>query len=181
MPRARTRCAVAEGTALFAADGGTIDPRGRIQRGAISQAKGGALVYDDDPLTIEYRRDASVHYETPAGSATYAEDEIRTGAVVEKGRSSKLWLILFTVALGLLVSTKWYGVMGFGVSFIVLIWVAASGLYFKNKLRPALWGNPAGLPSRRGARDDLAGERDGLRARLATRSGAPFTRPRRNP
>ena len=134
-----------EGTALFAADGGTIDPRGRIQRGAISQAKGGALVYDDDPLTIEYRRDASVHYETPAGSATYAEDEIRTGAVVEKGRSSKLWLILFTVALGLLVSTKWYGVMGFGVSFIVLIWVAASGLYFKNKLRPALWGNPGGF------------------------------------
>ena len=129
-----------EGTALFAADGGTIDARGRIQRGAVSQAKGGALIYDDDPLTIEYRRDASVQYETPAGNATYAEDEIRTGADVEKGRSSNLWLILFTVALGLLVSTKWYGVMGFGVSFLVLIWVAASGLYFKKNLLPTLWG-----------------------------------------
>jgi Gpi18-like mannosyltransferase len=136
-----------DGSALFAADGGTIDERGKIQRGAISQAKGGALVYDDDPLRIEYRRDASVSYETPDGSARYAADEIHADAPasVESGRSSKLWLVLFTVALGLLVSSKWYGVMGFGVSFVILISIAASGLYFRNKLRPALWGNPRGF------------------------------------
>ncbi len=131
------------GTAVFAADGGTIDARGRIQRGAMSQAKGGALVYRDDPLTIEYRRDGSVSYETPVGEAIYADDEIRAGGAVERGRSSKLWLILFTVALGLLVSTKWYGVMGFGVSFVVLILVWLQR--YLAPLRPTLWGNPRGF------------------------------------
>ncbi|HEY6325029.1 MAG TPA: phospholipid carrier-dependent glycosyltransferase [Candidatus Cybelea sp.] len=137
----------AGGNALFAADGGTIDERGKITRGAISQAKGGALIYDDDPLRIEYRRDASVSYETPEGRARYAGDQIQADAPasVENGRSSKLWLVLFTVALGLLVSSKWYGVMGFGVSFVILIGIAASGLYFRDKLRPALWGNPRGF------------------------------------
>jgi len=132
-------------TVVYAADGGTIDSRGKIARGALSQARSGSLVYDDDPLTIEYRRDASVAYQTPDGSATYAEDEIRADAVpsVEKGRSSKLWLVLFTVALGLLVSSKWYGVMGFGVSFVVLtlVWLQR---YLFNRT-PALWGNPRGF------------------------------------
>jgi Gpi18-like mannosyltransferase len=131
------------GTAVFAADGGTIDERGKIQRGAISQAKGGALVYEDEPLTIKYSRDASVTYATPAGDARYAEDEIRAGDAVEKGRSSKLWLFLFTGSLGLLVSSKWYGVMGFGVSFVVLIFVWLQR-YFA-QLRPTLWGNPRGF------------------------------------
>ncbi|MGC1381763.1 MAG: phospholipid carrier-dependent glycosyltransferase [Candidatus Baltobacteraceae bacterium] len=132
------------GTNLFAVDGGTIDSRGKITRGAISQGKGGALVYDDEPLTIEYRRDASVEYATPAGAVTYANDEVRTGdsGVVEKGRSSKLWLILFTVALGLLVSSKWYGVMGFGVSFILLFFIWLQRYIFR---RPTLWGNPRGF------------------------------------
>ncbi|MGA7354829.1 MAG: phospholipid carrier-dependent glycosyltransferase, partial [Candidatus Cybelea sp.] len=134
-----------DGTGVFAADGGTIDARGKIQRGAISQAKGSALVYSDDPLTIEYRRDASVLYETPAGDAVYAEDEIRAGPAIEKGRSSKLWLILFTVALGLLVSSKWYGVMGFGVSFAVLIFVTVAGRFSLEKRRPLLWGNLRGF------------------------------------
>jgi dolichyl-phosphate-mannose--protein O-mannosyl transferase/Gpi18-like mannosyltransferase len=133
------------GSSLISADGGTIDARGKITRGAVSQAKGGVLVYDDDPLTIEYRRDASVNYETPAGSALYAADEIRAGASTETGRSSKLWLILFTVALGLLVSTKWYGVMGFGVSFVVLIGIALAGYLARLRLRPAIWGNPRGF------------------------------------
>ncbi len=135
----------ATGAELLAADGGTIDARGKITRGAISQAKGGALIYDDDPLRIQYNRDASVNYETPAGDATYAQDEIRAGGMLEKGRSSKLWLVLFTVALGLLVSSKWYGVMGFGVSFTVLIGVAVTGLYYREKRRPALWGNARGF------------------------------------
>jgi dolichyl-phosphate-mannose--protein O-mannosyl transferase/Gpi18-like mannosyltransferase len=134
-----------ENSQLFSADGGTIDSRGRVQRGAISEGKAGALVYQDDPLTIRYRRDASVSYETPEGNATYAEDEIRTEApaAIEKGRSSRLWLILFTVALGLLVSTKWYGVMGFGVSFVVLIAVWLQRYFMQ--LRPTLWGNPRGF------------------------------------
>jgi Gpi18-like mannosyltransferase len=132
-----------EGTTIFAADGGTIDARGKITCGAISQAKGGALVYADDPLRIEYRRDASVAYETPDGSAVYVQNEIRAGYATENGSSSRLWLMLFTVALGLLVSAKWYGVMGFGVSFIVVILVWLQRYLFAN--RPTLWGNPRGF------------------------------------
>jgi Gpi18-like mannosyltransferase len=131
------------GTIVHAADGGTIDERGKIARGAVSQAKGGALVYEDDPLQIEYRRDPSVTYETPDGAAVYASDEIRGGAAIEKGRSSKLWLILFTVALGLLVSSKWYGVMGFGVSFVLVSAVWLQRYFFAG--RPTLWGNPRGF------------------------------------
>lgn len=132
-------------TMLYAADGGTIDARGKAQRGAVSQPKGGALVYRDDPLNIEYRRDASVFYETPDGDATYADDEVRATAPtsVEKGRSSKLWLVLFTVALGCLVSAKWYGVMGFGVSFVVLTLVWLQRAWFGRG--PVLWGNPRGF------------------------------------
>jgi dolichyl-phosphate-mannose--protein O-mannosyl transferase len=132
-------------TLLYAADGGTIDGRGKAQRGAASQSKGGALVYRDDPLTIEYRRDASVLYQTPDGDATYADDEVRTAppASVERGRSSKLWLVLFTVALGCLVSAKWYGVMGFGVSFVVLTLVWLQRVWFGRG--PVLWGNPRGF------------------------------------
>jgi dolichyl-phosphate-mannose-protein mannosyltransferase len=50
---------------------------------------------------------------------------------------------LFTVALGCLVSSKWYGVMGFGVSFLVLIAVAVQGKIWQR--RPLLWGNPRGF------------------------------------
>jgi dolichyl-phosphate-mannose--protein O-mannosyl transferase len=135
----------AAGTSLFAADGGTIDSRGRIARGELSQAKGGTLVYRDDPLKIDYSRDGSVIYDTPAGSVTYADDEIRdrSTTAVENGHTSRRWLILFTVALGLLVSSKWYGVMGFGVSFVVLIAVWLQRYLFE--LRPTLWGNPRGF------------------------------------
>ncbi|MBV9056934.1 MAG: phospholipid carrier-dependent glycosyltransferase [Candidatus Eremiobacteraeota bacterium] len=132
-------------TVVFAADGGSIDARGKIARGARSQNRGGALVYDDEPLLIEYRRDATVRYQTPDGTAAYAEDEIRVAEspVVERGRSSKLWLILFTVALGCLVSAKWYGVMGFGVSFVILTLLWLQRYFFKRE--PALWGNPRGF------------------------------------
>jgi dolichyl-phosphate-mannose--protein O-mannosyl transferase len=134
----------AAGTSLFAVDGGTIDSRGKITRGELSQGKSGTLVYRDDPLKIEYSRDGSVKYDTPEGSVTYADDEIREGrATLESGRSSRRWLILFTVALGLLVSTKWYGVMGFGVSFLILVGVWIQQFLMPN--RPLLWGNPRGF------------------------------------
>jgi dolichyl-phosphate-mannose--protein O-mannosyl transferase/Gpi18-like mannosyltransferase len=128
---------------LYAADGGTIDSRGKVMRGALSQSRSGKLVYDDEPLAIEYRREATVEYQTPAGNATYAEDEVRSSSGVAQGASSKLWLVVFTVALGCLVSSKWYGVMGFGVSFAVLIGVFLQRYLLKQ--RPALWGNPRGF------------------------------------
>ena len=67
----------------------------------------------------------------------------RAGEAREQGSSSTLWLIAFTIALGLLVSSKWYGVMGFGVSFVVLILVWLQRVFFER--RPAVWGNPRGF------------------------------------
>jgi dolichyl-phosphate-mannose--protein O-mannosyl transferase len=139
-----SRALTGDGTMLlYAADGGTVDERGKVQRGARSQNEKGTLAYHDGDLTIEYARDASVTYETPAGEATYANDTVKAENGSENGRSSKLWLILFTVALGCLVSSKWYGVMGFGVSFTVLILVFLQR--YISRRRPVLWGNPRGF------------------------------------
>ena len=131
---------------LYAPDGGVVEGTGgkaRITAGDRSQNRSGALVYPGDDYTITYRAEPSETYETPLASATYAQNEIRAGEAREQGSSSTLWLIAFTIALGLLVSSKWYGVMGFGVSFVVLILVWLQRMFFER--RPALWGNPRGF------------------------------------
>lgn len=128
---------------MFAVDGGVVE-KGRAKRGELTQSKGGTLVYDDDDVEIIYNRD-SVVYDTAVGSATYADARIAAGDRVEDGRSARLWLLLFTLALGALVSSKWYGVMGFGVSFLLLILIALQRYLTWPVLwkgRPALWGNP---------------------------------------
>ncbi|MDE2480979.1 MAG: phospholipid carrier-dependent glycosyltransferase [bacterium] len=137
----------ASGTSLHAPDGGTIESgnggKAKIGAGDISGNRSGALVANDGEVTITYRPDASVTYATPAGSATYAQNEIRTENERERGSSATLWLVIFTVALGLLVSSKWYGVMGFGVSFTALIFVWLQRVV--RERRPMLWGNPRGF------------------------------------
>ena len=50
--------------------------------------------------------------------ATYALYRFLMEARAEN--PARMWLVLFAVGLGCLVSTKWYGVMGFGVSFLAL-------------------------------------------------------------
>jgi dolichyl-phosphate-mannose-protein mannosyltransferase len=45
--------------------------------------------------------------------------------------------------LGCSVASKWYGVMGFGVGFVVLVAVALQGIVFER--RPMVWGNPRGF------------------------------------
>ena len=138
----------AESTTLYTADGGTIDSNGKMQRGAVSQNKGGSLVYEDDPLTIEYRRDAGVNYETPAGDASYSGNEIRTETVVEPGRSVKAVAdALYRRAWDCLVSSKWYGVMGFGVSFCGADRRLAAALFLCAATDAV--GQPARLPAGR--------------------------------
>jgi dolichyl-phosphate-mannose--protein O-mannosyl transferase/Gpi18-like mannosyltransferase len=141
--------ALVEGSTLtlFTPDGGAIESVGsgkpNLKRGAVSQNRGSDLVYRQDGLAITYARDGSVTYATPAATATYASNEIRSGEERERGSSARVWLFAFTIALGLLVSTKWYGVMGFGVSFCVLILVWLQRIFFDR--RPVLWGNPRGF------------------------------------
>ena len=134
--------------ATFAPDGGVIENASgkiRTQNGALSRSRGGNLEYTDGGLSIAYTPEPSVTYSTPAASASYASNEIQAGETVEKGSSATLWLVLFTLALGALVSSKWYGVMGFGVSFVVLIFVWSQRIAIAQKRRPALWGNPRGF------------------------------------
>ncbi|MDP9024336.1 MAG: phospholipid carrier-dependent glycosyltransferase [Candidatus Eremiobacteraeota bacterium] len=138
----------AKGTTFYAADGGGFETNAagkvvNVRRGAVSSNRGGDLAYQSGDLTIRYGKNAIVNYATPAGDATYVRNEIRTAGAVEQGRSATLWLLLFTVALGFLVSSKWYGVMGFGVSFIVLICVWLQRIVADR--RPALWGNARGF------------------------------------
>jgi dolichyl-phosphate-mannose--protein O-mannosyl transferase len=51
-----------------------------------------------------------------------------------------LWLTLFALSLALLLASKWYGVMAFGVAFSVLVLVSTQRWW--NARTPALWGNP---------------------------------------
>lgn len=133
--------------ALYAPDGGKIEASGggkpKITIGTQSQNRAGALVYARDEYAFSYRPAPSVEYETPVAAATYAENEIHCDGKRERGSSATLWLVTFTIALGLLVSSKWYGVMGFGVSFTALILVWAQRYWMPG--RPAMWGNPRGF------------------------------------
>jgi dolichyl-phosphate-mannose--protein O-mannosyl transferase len=61
-----------------------------------------------------------------------------------KNASSWMWLLLFSAALGCLVASKWYGVMAFGVSFVVLVGVWAQRYFVKGDETPP-WGNPRGF------------------------------------
>ena len=133
--------------AVFAPDGGAIESapggKAKIRNGPFSQNRSGALEYREDDVTVTYRTEPSVTYASPAGSVVYSNNEIHANGEIEQGKSATLWLIAFTIALGLLVSTKWYGVMGFGVSFIALIFVWFQRFFRRGRL--ALWGNPRGF------------------------------------
>ncbi len=127
-------------TQMHTVDGGTVG-KGKAKRGALTQSKGGGLVYSGDDVEITYQSDR-VTYETPAGSGVYTGTSVTTEDHVEDATQARRWLLLFTLALGALVSTKWYGVMGFGVSFLLLILVWLQRYLIKG--RPAVWGNPRG-------------------------------------
>jgi dolichyl-phosphate-mannose--protein O-mannosyl transferase len=129
---------------LVTADGGQMSSSGKtLRRGIVSQAAGGGLRYDAGELQIAYGRDGVVHYTTPVGAADYSPEVIRAGDRTQRGRDARFWLIAFSIALGCLVASKWYGVMGFGVSFVVLscVWLQR---FWNAGRRPALWGNPRG-------------------------------------
>ena len=132
-------------TVLYTADGGTIDSTAKSpRRGAVSQSKGAGLYYEAEELEIVYGRDASVAYRTPAGDALYTPGVLNAAGVKQSGKDARWWLIVLSLSLACLVSSKWYGVMGYGVSFALLIWIWLQRYYIEGR-RPALWGNPRGF------------------------------------
>jgi dolichyl-phosphate-mannose--protein O-mannosyl transferase/Gpi18-like mannosyltransferase len=128
----------AEGARMVRTGGQAVleTPDGRI-------AKKDVTIRDDEAV-IAYRRDGSVNYVTPEGSATYAPGLITDDqGEVEEGRHATGWLIAFTLLLGALVASKWYGVMAYGVSFIVIAAVWLQRYWREGK--PKQWGNPYGF------------------------------------
>ena len=91
-----------------------------------------------------YRRDGTVEYTTPAGSATYSPGKVTDDeGEVEEGRHATGWLVAFSVLLGALVASKWYGVMAYGVSFVVIAFVWLQR--FRRIGAIKRWGNPNGV------------------------------------
>jgi len=129
----------AEGSRLLRRAGSsTLEiPDGRIVRG-----KG--LEFDEDGLKVAYARDGSARYATPEGEATYTPGLVRDDrGETQEGRHATAWLIAFTILLGALVASKWYGVMAYGVSFVVIAGVWLERYWHNGRLKQ--WGNPFGF------------------------------------
>ena len=68
---------------------------------------------------------------------------LRPDAAVAPNAPARWWLIAFSIALGCLVSSKWYGVMGLGVCFVVLAAVWTQRWWLRGRFSG--WGNPRGF------------------------------------
>ena len=129
----------AEGSRLIKRAGASEleTPDGRIVRG-----KGFQI--EDEDLTVTYGRDLSARYATPAATATYTPGLVHDDrGETQEGRHATGWLIAFTILLGALVASKWYGVMAYGVSFVVIAVVWLERYWRNGKLMR--WGNPFGF------------------------------------
>lgn len=102
------------------------------------------LTVTEGEATITYRRDGTATYATPEGTATYTPGELLDDrGEKEEGRHATTWLVVFTLLLGALVASKWYGVMAYGVSFIVIAFVWLQRFWAEGRAKR--WGNPFGF------------------------------------
>ncbi len=112
-------------------------------------APNGAIVKKNFDIVEEearasYRREGTLEYSTPAGSAVYSPGKVTDDqGEIEEGRHATGWLIAFTVLLGALVASKWYGVMAYGVSFAVALLVWLQRYWAAGRIKR--WGNPYGF------------------------------------
>lgn len=126
-------------------DGGRIGTgKKALTAGAEARVARNGLEIAQGDLRVTYARTGEMRYATSAGAATFSP-----GSVVDdeghaqEGRHATAWLVAFTVLLGMLVASKWYGVMAYGVSFVVI-----AGVWLQRYLRDGrvkLWGNPFGF------------------------------------
>ncbi len=135
----------ADRTLMHSPDGGVLDSARKTPLlGPLTRGDRGALTLSGTDFTATYTRDANVRYETPAGNASYAPGRVSTDeGESQEGRHATAWLMAFTVLLGMLVASKWYGVMAYGVSFVVVAAVWLQRYFFVRK--PKVWGNPFGF------------------------------------
>lgn len=129
----------AEGSQFFRrGKGGTLElPDGRTVTGKPIQVT-------EEELDVRYARDGTVTYATPEGKATYTPGLVNDDlGETQQGRHASGWLVAFTLLLGALVASKWYGVMAYGVSFIAIVAVWLQRYWRSGRLK--LWGNPFGF------------------------------------
>ena len=127
--RAGSSASYADGTVVL------TDARGRVSVNA-PQGK--------DPAELRVRIDrAGVEtYQTPVGTATLAPAGTLTaaGATVRAGEA-RLWLVVLAVTLGVLLASKWSGMLDLAITWAVIIAISAQ------RFLPgrALYGNPRGF------------------------------------
>jgi dolichyl-phosphate-mannose--protein O-mannosyl transferase len=127
-----TSVSYADGTVVDIAETGAL--RVREPEGAAATAELRATVDKAGVLT----------YATPGGTATFAPDGTMAvdGAVRVRSGDARIWLVVLSVALGLLLSSKWTGALDLAVIWAVIFGVSAQ------RFLPgrALFGNPRGFP-----------------------------------
>ena len=98
---------------------------------------------DPPELAIGVDRAGVESYATPVARATFAPSgELAVdGAPAVKSGDARVWLIVLAVALGLLLSSKWNGMLDLAVVWTAVIAVWAQRFF----ARRALYGNPRGF------------------------------------
>ena len=125
----------AEGSgALLSPEGDTVALTGN--RDAIPTREG-------DGVRRTYARSGELSYATPVGTAAFRPDgSMHVDGGATSAREMWMWIGLLAVASGCVVASKWNGLFDLGV-----VWVCAALVAAQRYLRrPALYGNPFGMP-----------------------------------
>jgi dolichyl-phosphate-mannose--protein O-mannosyl transferase len=119
----------------------------------------GTVVYGDDAsvplvqppttdaappeLNVSYRKDGTLAYATPDGSAVFSPTGTMTVDETEtiQARTARTWMTVLLVAMGLLASSKWNGAFDFLLVGMVIVLVWAQRFL----RRRTLYGNPNGF------------------------------------
>jgi dolichyl-phosphate-mannose--protein O-mannosyl transferase len=111
-------------------------------RGAVTVVQPGGA--DPSELRVRYDKSGTEQYQTPVATAAFSP----AGTMAVDGtprfdaRSARIWLAVLAVGLGLLLSSKWNGLLDLGVVWTVIIAVSAQRFLGGR----ALYGNPRGFP-----------------------------------
>ena len=96
-----------------------------------------------EPATRTLQPDGRLVYASPAGTATFEPDGVMKAAGGStSGKEMWIWIGLLAVSSGALAASKWNGLFDFFV-----VWGCAAAVVGQRFLRrPALFGNPFGMP-----------------------------------
>jgi dolichyl-phosphate-mannose--protein O-mannosyl transferase len=111
---------------------------------ALAEARRDApIVRESDGLVRTYARDGKLTYASPVGTAEFRPDgTVEAEGTTASGREMWVWTAILAVVSGCGAASKWNGLFDFFV-----VWVCV-GLVFGQRYlrRPALYGNPFGMP-----------------------------------